>query len=68
MEQEEDGHLDPEVVRWVQEVADRDYGGNWGRAVAAMVEGVYAREHRPGDTWAELDARMRLSDRGRRSR
>lgn len=65
---EQEGYLDPDANRWVQEVADRDYGGNWGRAAAAIIEGARAREAAPDAAWAELDMRRRLSDHGRGGR
>ncbi len=56
---EQEGTLPEPVRQWVQEVADRDYGGNWGRAAAAILEGAYEREKAPGNPWAELEARQR---------
>jgi hypothetical protein len=63
----EQGYLDPDTDRWVREKAARDYGGDYVRAVAAIVEGARAREARPDDPWAELDAQRRLSDPRRKS-
>jgi hypothetical protein len=49
----------PEPVRaWVQEVADRDHGGNWGAAASAILEAAYEAERSP-DRWAYLEARVR---------
>lgn len=64
----EQGYLNPETDAWVREKVAPDYGGDYVRAVAAIVEGARAREARPDDPWAELDTRMRLSDRGRGGR
>lgn len=57
MEQEEDGKLEPAAAAWVQELADQHYGGNFGRAAAAILEAAYAAELAPGDPWAYLTAR-----------
>ena len=54
----EDGKLDPEAAAWVQARADRDYGGNFGQAAAAIIEEAYARAKYPDDPWAELTARQ----------
>jgi hypothetical protein len=63
---EQEGYLDPDTNLWVQQVADRDYGGVWGRAAAAIIEGARAREAAPDDPWAELNTRQRLSGHARK--
>jgi hypothetical protein len=64
----EDGKLSPEAAAWVQRVADQDYGGDFGRAAAAIIESAHAREARPDARWAELEMRQRLSVQARSGR
>jgi hypothetical protein len=54
-----DGYLDEDTRAWVQKVADEQYGGNFGRAAAAILESAHAAEARPDDPWAYLQARQR---------
>lgn len=56
---DDEGHLDEDTRRWIQDQADRYYGGNWGRAAAAILEAAYQAEQSPHDPWAGLDARLR---------
>lgn len=56
---DEDGYLDEATRQWVQDVADQQYGGNFGRAAAAILEAAHAAENRPDDPWAYLEARQR---------
>ena len=56
MDEQQDGALAPQAATWVQELADRHYGGNVGRAAAAIIEAAFERARHPGDPWAELDA------------
>jgi hypothetical protein len=65
---EHEGYLDPDTTAWVQDKANRDYGRDFGRAAAAIIEGARAREMRPDDPWAELDTQRRLSDHARHGR
>ncbi|GIF16537.1 hypothetical protein FHX34_103480 [Actinoplanes teichomyceticus] len=59
---EQEGYLAEPARRWVQDVADREYGGNWGRAAAAIIEAACEAERRPDDPWAYLTARQRSRD------
>ncbi|GAA2696585.1 hypothetical protein [Actinoplanes palleronii] len=58
MDEQEDGVLDPAAAAWVQDLADRHYEGNFGRAAAAILEAAYAAELAPDDPWAYLAARQ----------
>lgn len=60
---DESGYLAEPMRAWVQQVADRDYGGDFGRAAAAILEAAHAAEQRPDDPWAYLEARQRGRDR-----
>lgn len=60
---DEDGYLDEATRQWVQDVADKQYDGNFGRAAAAILEAAHAAEKRPDDLWAYLMERQR--SRGR---
>jgi hypothetical protein len=59
----EDGYLPDDVQQWVQDQADRHYGGNFGRAAAAILEAVYAASRKPQNVWA-LQEEL-LKSRGR---
>jgi hypothetical protein len=56
---EQAGKLDPDAAAWLRGIADRDYGGDFGRAAAAVIEAAYERAKHPGDPWAELTAFQR---------
>lgn len=60
-----DGYLDEATRQWVQDVADKQYEGNFGRAAAAILEAAHAAENRPDDPWAYLEARQRSRGRDR---
>lgn len=59
------GELGEKTRRWIQEKADRDYGGDWSQAAAEVLEGAYARENAPKDPWAEVTARERFRAKAR---
>ncbi len=49
----------PEPVRaWVQDIADRDFGGDFGRAAAVILEAAWQREQQPDNPWAEQESRL----------
>jgi hypothetical protein len=43
---------------WIQEEADRHYGGSWVAAAAAMLESLHEAAQAPEDPWAYLSARQ----------
>ena len=55
----DDGMLPEPVRAWVQREADRYYDGNFGRAVAAILESAWQAEQAPQDPWAGLDTRLK---------
>jgi hypothetical protein len=44
---------------WIQEEADKHYGGDWVKAAAAMLEDLHQASLAPGDPWAYLTAQQR---------
>lgn len=44
--------LPEEVDAWVQDQADRHYGGDFGRTVAAYLEAAYTAAQEPENAWA----------------
>ena len=55
----DDGYLDDDTWQWIKDQADQHYGGNWGRAAAAILEAAHAAARTPGDPWAGLVAQLR---------
>jgi hypothetical protein len=55
---ESDGYLDEDTRRWIQDEADRWYGGDFGRAAAAILEAAHVAEKQPDNRWAYLEARQ----------
>ena len=58
-----DGYLSEETRLWVQAEADKHFGGNFGRAAAAILEAAHARALNPEDRWAELTAQVHARPR-----
>lgn len=56
---DEDNALPEQVRAWVQAEADKHYGGDFGRAAAAILTAAWQREQEPADPWAEQDARLK---------
>lgn len=56
---DEDGGLPEKVRAWVQDDADKHYGGDFGRAAAAILTAAWQREQEPADPWAEQDERLK---------
>jgi hypothetical protein len=63
---EQAGKLDPDAAAWLRGIADRDFGGDFGRAAAAIIEAEYAAATAPDDPWRKVQTLARLRSGGRK--
>lgn len=49
--------LDAAVRGWLQDLADREHGGDFAAANRSVLRAAYLAEQAPGDPWAYLTAR-----------
>jgi hypothetical protein len=54
----DEGYLSDATRQWIQQLADRHYGGDWGRAAAALLEAAHAAALAPENPWAGLDFQL----------
>jgi hypothetical protein len=56
---ERDVDLRQNTRDWVQDEADKHFGGDWVAAAASILESAREAEMAPDDPWAYLSARTR---------
>lgn len=56
---EHEGNLADDTRKWIQGIADRDHGGDFGAAAAAILEAAHASEADPENPWAYLEERVK---------
>lgn len=49
--------LDAAVRAWLQDLADREHGGDFAAANRSILRAAFLAEQAPGDLWAYLNAR-----------